>query len=162
MVIPLGTHKEGCGSRKSVKREFVFECLQIGLQIKNMTEIIYKDECYSLVGIFYYTHNQLGKNCNEKQYQDGLELKLKADKIPYEREKEIYFQMPEGKVEGNKVDFVAYDKIAIDLKAKKYITREDFKQMLRYLKSGKYRLGLIVNFKGDKVIIKRVVNSDLK
>ena len=33
-----------------------------------MSEIIYKDECYQLAGIFYYIHNQLGGNCGEKQY----------------------------------------------------------------------------------------------
>ena len=127
-----------------------------------MADVIYKDECYKLVGFFYYIHNQLGSNCQEKQYQDGIELKFKSDNITYEREKEIYFQIPEGKVEGNKVDFVVDNKIAIDLKAKKYINREDYGQMLRYLKSGKYRLGLVVNFRGPKVIIKRIVNSDLK
>jgi hypothetical protein len=42
------------------------------------------------------------------------------------------------------------------------ITKEDFKQMLRYLKTGKFRLGLIVNFRGNKAVIKRIVNSDLK
>jgi hypothetical protein len=42
--------------------------------------------------------------------------------VSYEREKELYFDMPEGKVEGNRVDFLAFNKIPIDLKAKKYIT----------------------------------------
>jgi GxxExxY protein len=127
-----------------------------------MPDIIYKDECYRLAGIFYYVQNKLGKNCQEKQYQDAVELKLKAEKVAYEREKEIFFEMPEGKVEGNRVDFVIYGKIAVDLKTKKYINKEDYRQMLRYLKSGKYRLGLVVNFRGDKVDIKRIINSDLK
>lgn len=127
-----------------------------------MVDLIYEKESYILNGIFYYVHNQLGSNCSEKQYQDGIELKLKADQIPYEREKEIYFDMPEGKVSGNRVDFIAFNKIPIDIKAKKYITKEDYKQMLRYLKSGKYRLGLIVNFRGSKVAIKRIINSDLR
>lgn len=127
-----------------------------------MTDLIYKKESYLLNGIFFYIHNAIGGNCSEKQYQDTLELKFKYDKIPHEKEKEIYFKLPEGNVSGNRVDFVAYGKIAIDLKAKKYITREDYKQMLRYLKSGKYRLGLVVNFKGKKVTIKRIINSDLR
>ena len=127
-----------------------------------MEDLIYKDESYRLAGIFYYIQNQLGNNCSEKQYQDALELKLKAEGVDYEREKELYFNMPEGKVAGNRVDFVVFDKIAIDLKAKQFITREDYKQMLRYLKSGQYRLGLVVNFRDKKVTIKRIINSDLR
>jgi GxxExxY protein len=57
---------------------------------------------------------------------------------------------------------VIENKICIDFKAKKYITQDDFRKMLRYLKAGKYKLGLIVNFRSKKVIIKRVVNSDIK
>ncbi|NQU78044.1 GxxExxY protein [Candidatus Falkowbacteria bacterium] len=126
-----------------------------------MSEIIYKDLCYVLNGIFFYIHNKLGPNCSEKQYQEGVALKLSADNIFYEREKKLFIKIGNGKVGGNQVDFLVESKLPVDLKAKKYITREDFKQMLRYLKAGNYRLGLIVNFRGLKVQIKRVVNSDL-
>ena len=126
-----------------------------------MVNLIYKEESFKLNGIFFYIQNQLGNNCSEKQYQAGLELKFKADSIPYEREKELFFNLPEGKVAGNIVDFIVFNKIAIDLKSKKYITKDDYKQMLRYLKAGKYKLGLVVNFKGEKVIIKRIINSDI-
>ena len=87
-------------------------------------------------------------------------IKIFSSQNPYEREKELFFEMKDGtKVAGNKADFIAFDKIVIDFKTKKFITREDFKQMMRYLRAGRYKLGLIVNFRGRKVLIKRVVNS---
>lgn len=127
-----------------------------------MTEIIYKDLCYRLNGVFFYVHNILGPNCSEKQYQKAVALKLSEDNFLYQREKRLFFKIGTGTVEGNRVDFLIEYKLPVDLKAKKYISREDFKQMLRYLKVGNYRLGLIVNFRRPKVQIQRVVNSDIR
>ena len=126
-----------------------------------MRDLIYKDECYRIYGICYDIQNLVGSVFSERQYQDILEEKLKSDNIPYEREKELYFNIGKSKVGGNKVDFVVFNKIAIDLKTKRFITREDFGQMLRYLKSGQYKLGLIINFRGRKVKISRVINSNI-
>jgi len=127
-----------------------------------MSEILYKDLCFKLNGLFFEIQNELGSACSEKQYQDILEFKLKSLGLNYEREKDLLFRLKEGNIPGNRVDFVVDGKVLIDTKAKKYITREDFKQMLRYLGTGKYKLGLIVNFGSNKVNIKRVVNSDIR
>ena len=128
-----------------------------------MSEIIYKDLSYKLNGIIYSVYNVLGPVYSEKQYQDALEVRLRKSGINFEREKDLFFNFQDDKIGGNKVDFVVENKLAIDIKAKKYINRKDYKQMLRYLKAGGYRLGLIVNFgSSNKVDIKRVVNSDLK
>lgn len=113
-------------------------------------------------GICFEIQNAMGNVAQEKQYQDAFELKLKSRGNRYEREKELFFELAEGKVAGNRVDFVIDDKLPVDLKTKKYITKEDFRQMLRYLKAGKYRLGLIINFRGPKVVVQRVINSDLR
>ena len=93
-----------------------------------MAELIHKDECYRIYGICYEIQNTVGSVFNERQYQDIFESKFKTRSIPYEREKELFFEMRDGtKVAGNKADFIAFDKIVIDFKTKKFITREDFK-----------------------------------
>mgnify|MGYP001614360874 CR=1 FL=1 len=128
-----------------------------------MGDLIYKEECYKIYGICYDIQNKVGSVFNERQYQDILEAKLKSENISYEREKDLYFNLDEEtKIGGNKIDFVVFNKIAVDLKTKKFITKEDFRQMMRYLKAGKYKLCLIVNFRGRKVEIKRVVNSGIR
>ena len=103
----------------------------------------------------------MGSVYSEKQYQNAFESMLKAEEVAYEREKDLKFNIGENTIKGNIVDFVIENKIPVDLKAKKYITREDFRQMLRYLRSGNYKLGLIVNFGKSKVAIQRVVNSSI-
>ena len=124
-----------------------------------MAEIINKELSYKIVGIAYEIHNKLGSVYSEKQYQDVFEEVLQSAKLPYERERDLYFYIGNKKIKGNRADFVVENKIVVDLKTKRYITREDFRQMLRYLKSGGYKLGLVVNFGGQKVEVKRIVNS---
>lgn len=128
-----------------------------------MSKIIYKDLSYKLNGIFYEIYNTLGNIYSEKQYQDVLEERLKKEKLRYEREKDLLFKFYDSKIKGNKADFVIEGKIIVDLKAKKYISRNDYKQMLRYLKLGNYKLGLIISLGSpNKTTIKRVINSNFK
>ena len=58
----------------------------------------------------------------------------------------------------NKVDFLVDGKVLLDIKAKKFITKEDYFQMQRYLKCSKLDLGLIVNFRNVYVKAQRVIN----
>ncbi len=126
-----------------------------------MEGLIYKDLSYRIVGLCYAIHNLLGPACKEIQYKDGLEVEFKGEKIKYEREKEILFYSKNGKIGGNRVDFVINNQIILEAKSKMFLTPEDKRQVLRYLKVGKYKLGLLVNFRGKKVNVCRIVNSDL-
>jgi len=124
------------------------------------TEVLHKELSYKLTAILFEVQNRLGTVCNEKQYADMLNLILTAKGIKFEREKEIPFIFPEGTVRGNRVDFWIEDVIPLDVKAKKYITREDYFQMKRYLNATKRKLGLVVNFKKFPLEIKRVLNPN--
>lgn len=121
-----------------------------------MQKIIYPELGYKLNGAFYEVHNKLGRFCREKQYADELERILKRLKIRYEREKPIEIA---DETTGNILDFLIENKIVVDIKAKKYVTREDYFQMKRYLQSSRCKLGLIVNFRERALRPKRVVNS---
>ena len=50
------------------------------------------------------------------------------------------------------------DKIVIDIKAKRIITKSDYFQMKRYLTSSNKKLGIIVNFRQRFLTPKRIVN----
>lgn len=53
-----------------------------------MTDILYKNESYKLVGILFEVLNNLGKGFSEIVYKDALEYEFKNSLIPFEREKE--------------------------------------------------------------------------
>lgn len=125
------------------------------------TTIIYSRESYYLCGIFYEIQNKLGNALKEKQCADAMELKFKKNRDIFKREISVPIDFEDGKIEGNKIDFIFKNIILIDAKAKKYITREDYREMLRYLKATGLKLGLVVNFRPKKVIIKRIINNTL-
>ena len=52
-----------------------------------MEKIIYKEECYQIIGKCMEVHNNLGAGFLEIVYKDALELEFQKVGIPYEREK---------------------------------------------------------------------------
>ena len=128
-------------------------------QIKsNGKRIVLKDESYRLMGLLFEVHNKLGPVYKEKNYQDAVEEILKREKVPYEREKEIKLVLENLEVGGFFADFVIDGQILLETKATKFITQEDIRQVLRYLKSANLPLGIIVNFRREKLEYKRLIN----
>lgn len=82
-------------------------------------------------------------------------------KLDYKREYELS-KLHEVKVKGNRVDFLVSDVLILDIKAKKFITKEDYYQMMRYLQAANLELGLIINFRSTYLKPKRVLNNNLK
>lgn len=122
-----------------------------------MFQILYSQLSYELTGICFKIHNTLGRFCSERQYADALEELLKEKKIPYQRE----FELNTNTIQGNRVDFFIDHKIIVDLKAKKFITKEDYYQMQRYLQCSNLELGLIINFRNTYLKPKRVLNTKI-
>ena len=113
-----------------------------------MAKLIYPELSYKLTGFFYKIHNELGRYCKEKQYTDAVEKLFQESKIEYKREEPACFDI-ESKfvVNGNRLDFVVENKILIEIKAKRFITKEDYYQVQRYLKAKNLKLALLVNFR---------------
>jgi len=111
---------------------------------------------YSINGICFEIHNKLGRFSREKQYADEFERALIQKNINYEREKRLFNN---GVFSGNIIDFVVEDCIIIDLKAKRFITKDDYYQMKRYLITLNKKLGLIINFNDKLINSKRILNN---
>lgn len=120
-------------------------------------ELLYKDEFYQILGRAFEIHNTLGKGFLEKVYSDALEVEFKLNLIPYAREKQFEIIYKEHKLCSYYADFVAYDKIIIEIKASENITDHHIAQTLNYLAASKCRLAIVLNFGGDKLRYKRVI-----
>ena len=119
--------------------------------------LLYPELSYKVCGLFFCTHNELGRYRNEKQYSDYFENLLKEEKIGYLREKAIPASFLGEKERRNIPDFFIENKIIIDFKAKSFTTKEDYFQMQRYLESYGRELGLIVNFRQKYLRPKRIL-----
>ena len=119
---------------------------------------LYQELTYKLRGIFFEIYNQLGPGLPEKIYQRAIIQELKTQKISYETEKIIVVKYKNTKVGQQRLDLVIDDKIIIEIKATDNMHSLFEKQTLAYLKASGYKLALLVNFGGNKIIIKRYIH----
>ena len=124
----------------------------------NGKQIVLKEESYRLMGFLFEIQNKLGSVHKEKNYQDAVEAILGREKIPYEREKRFKLKLDNLEISDFVADFIVEGKILLETKASKFITQEDIRQTLRYIKSLNLPLGIIVNFRGEKLDYKRIIN----
>lgn len=127
----------------------------------NFTHVIYPELSYKINGVLYEVRQELGPYCNEKQYCDLIECKLKKHNLGYEREKILPPSFDE-EAKRNKIDFLVEDKIILEIKTKRFSAREDYYQIRRYLKALDKKLGIIVNFRQKYIQPKRILNSSAK
>ena len=123
-----------------------------------MSELIYKEESYQIIGKCFEVHNNLGSGFLEIVYKDALEYEFRKAGIPFEREKE-YIVNYKGKILPHKfyADFVVFDKIILEVKAVSGIVDKFVAQAINYLKVSDNKLALIVNFGELKLNSKRIV-----
>jgi len=124
--------------------------------VKKDIEILYPELSYDLNGMFFKIHRELGRYSKEKQYADALEKELKEKNIIYAREERA---VKDECFTGNIIDFVVNNCVVVELKAKKFVTKDDFYQVKRYLISLNKKLGLLVNFRDDFIKTKRILNN---
>ncbi len=123
-----------------------------------MSELIYKEESYQIIGLCMEVHNQLGHGFAEIVYKDALEYEFNLNKVKYQREKE-YSVNYKGKILEHQfyADFVVFDKIILEIKCVKSLVDEHESQAINYLKVSNNRLALLVNFSRGKLEHKRII-----
>ncbi|WP_369431596.1 GxxExxY protein [Rhodohalobacter sulfatireducens] len=92
-------------------------------------------------------HKQLGFGFLEIVYKDALEYEFRKNRIDFEREKEFIISYKDT-ILSHKffADFVVFDMVILEIKAKNGIADEDMAQTLNYLKCSGCKVGLILNF----------------
>lgn len=127
--------------------------------MKVSSKVLHPKLSYTIYGLCFQTHNDLGRYCNEKQYADYLENLFKNQKIVYAREVALPESFKGERGRRNIPDFFIENDIVLDLKAKRFVDKEDYFQMRRYLRASNKKLGIIVNFRDKRLLPKRVLNS---
>ncbi|MEO6537984.1 MAG: GxxExxY protein [Ferruginibacter sp.] len=123
-----------------------------------MSDIIYKDESYVIIGLCMEVYNQLGHGFSEIVYKDAIEFEFNANDIFFEREKE-YLVNYKGNLLSHKfyADFIVFGEIILEIKSAKEIADEHISQAINYLRVANKKLALVVNFARGKLQYKRVI-----
>ncbi len=120
--------------------------------------ILYKEECYKIIGACMNVHKELGPGFLEAVYQESLAIEFLDQGIPFEKEKEIrIFYKDKILDKCYKADFLCFDKIIVELKALSELSNDHISQLLNYLKATKLRVGLLVNFGTPSLTYQRLI-----
>lgn len=125
-----------------------------------MDDYIYKDESYTIVGILFEVHKNLGKGFSEIVYKDAIEYEFQQQNIPFEREKEFSVSYKNTYLKHKfYADFIVYDKIILEIKTVDCFNNGHYNQCLNYLKVSENKLAILVNFNLISLEYKRVIDS---
>ena len=123
-------------------------------------DLVFKDECYRIVGLCMKVHSKLGKGFKEIVYKDALEIEFIRNEIPYQREKPFKIQYEDVVLRHEfTADFFVFNSLILEIKATFQFHPDNFKQTLNYLKASQVKLGVLINFGEDQLKFKRIVCS---
>ncbi|MFO7892659.1 MAG: GxxExxY protein [Longimicrobiales bacterium] len=115
-----------------------------------------------VLDIAFEVHREVGPGISESVYEEVMEYEINDDGLYVERQKPIPFDykglsFPKAFY----ADLVVENSLVIELKVASAISTGHVKQTLTYLRLGRYRLGLILNFGAPymKDGVKRVING---
>jgi GxxExxY protein len=123
-----------------------------------MSNLLYKEDTFKIIGICMEVHNQLGKGFSEVVYSDALEIEFIDNNIKYSKEQKFNISY-KGNILPHKyrADFIIDDTIVLEIKAIQCLTSSHVKQTLNYLAVSKLKIGLLINFGEDSLKYKRVI-----
>jgi GxxExxY protein len=123
-----------------------------------MNKLIYKQECYDIIGACMDVHKELGFGFLENVYHEALMYEFMDCFIPFESEVALKIKYKHRMLEKEYfADFICYEKIIVEIKALSCITGEHEAQVINYLKATGYQLGLLINFGTKSLSYKRLV-----
>ncbi len=110
-------------------------------------DLVYKDECYKIIGACFNIYKDKGCGFLEPVYQECLDIEFEYLEIPATAQPELNITYRGKKLNKTyKPDFVCFDKIIVELKAVSRLMDEHRAQVINYLSSTGFKLGLFVNF----------------
>ena len=124
-----------------------------------MTELIYKEECYKVIGACMEVYNEMGFGFLEAVYQECLELEFGDRNIPFSSQHELQLKYKTQVLNSVYVpDFICFEKIIVEIKGVSEVNDSHRAQIINYLKATGIQLGVLVNFgQRGKLQYERVV-----
>ncbi|RAK22551.1 GxxExxY protein [Flavobacterium aquaticum] len=123
-----------------------------------MSNYLYEEETYKIIGALMEVHKNLGKGFSEIVYKDAFEYELNKINFFFEREKE-YLVHYKDVILNHKfyADFVVLDKIIIEIKSVNSFDDKHISQCINYLHVSGHRLAILVNFNKTSLEYKRII-----
>lgn len=129
---------------------------------KIISNLLHKELSYFIHGAAIEVRRDFGPGHKEKLYHTAFAAALNRRKTPFEKEKSIKIYSPkDGKYVGlYRPDFIIDKKIIIEIKAERFVGREEIKRIYDYLRNSNYELAYFINFAYPELFIKRIIYTN--
>jgi|SRR6266404_6141799 len=112
-----------------------------------MTELIYKEESYAIVGACFEVYNEKGCGFLEPVYHECLAIEFEYRRIPAISKPSLTLSYRGHTLaQTYNPDFICFEKIVLELKTASKLADEHRAQLLNYLNATGFELGLLINF----------------
>ncbi len=127
-----------------------------------MTEILFKELSFAIIGAAMEVHKILGPGFLESVYQAALEKELTLRQIPFCHQVELPVTYKGDLIGMYKADLVVDDKIIVEIKGISRLNPSHSAQALHYLAATGLELAILINFGMSSLEYRRVVKSENK
>ena len=121
-----------------------------------MTELADKELTGRIIAAAIAVHRALGPGFLESVYEEAMCIELRANGMPYERQKPVEILYREEPVGEHRLDLFVAGRVVVELKAVKALEDIFFATVRSYMKAVGTDIGLLLNFAAMPLIIKRV------
>jgi len=119
---------------------------------------------HNIIGCAMEVHKFLGNGFQEVIYQRALAYELFKAGLEFDREieQDIFYKELKDPIGTRRADFVVAGKVLVELKALKQLEEVHWAQTLNYLKAYRLEVGLLINFGGKSMELKRFILTPTK
>ena len=117
---------------------------------------VMKTLMYDVIGAIHNVHKELRAGLNEYCYQEGLQIELTEQEIPFVRELSFHPVYHDKPMDAEfRVDFLCKDNIIVECKAVSELIDVHRAQLFNYLRLLRKPCGILVNFAPNFATIER-------
>jgi GxxExxY protein len=129
--------------------------------MKTLENLIYKEECYAIIGACFAVYKDKGCGFTEPVYQECLEIEFEHLTLPAVPQPQLALTYRGRTLRQTfRPDFICYGKIVLEIKAVSALVDEHRAQVLNCVNATGYDLGLLVNFGHyPRIEYERIVNT---
>ena len=110
-------------------------------------ELIFKEECYSIIGACFEVYKEKGCGFLEAVYHECLAIEFSLQSIPANSQSILSLFYKQRLLTQKYIpDYICYDKIILEVKAVKSLSDEHRAQVHNYLRATGHKSGILANF----------------
>lgn len=113
-----------------------------------------------VIGCAIEVHKILGPGFLEAVYSEALAIALSDSAIGFRREVRVGVSFRGRAIGEHRLDLLVEDRVVVELKAVESLARIHYAQVRSYLRATDLRVGLLLNFDGATLEVRRILNPD--